>query len=111
MTATINAFLSKYGELSADMLHTATPEELARNLVVSPHDYTAGSTAGDYILVGKAEVSITLFPRAEVVSGQVAALRKQIDDERRDSGLRLLRLERQINNLLCIENAASEVAA
>ena len=108
--STLNVYLSKYSGLNSETLHAATHDEMVRDLIVSPRDYTTGSLTGDYVLVGTAEVQITLKPRADVVAGQVAALRKQIEDERRDSGVRLLRLEQRINSLLCIEGAAQEVA-
>jgi len=104
----LNVYQSKYSSLQGADLTTLTNDHLARGLYITAHDF---SDDKDHVLVGYAEVQITLMPRAEVVSAQVAALRKQIEDEKLRSGMRLLELDRQINSLLCIEGAASEVKA
>ena len=107
MSTTLNAYLTEYCGLNNKDLHALPHEELARGLWVTPHDYTDDK----HILVGHAEVTITLMPRVEVVTQQVEALRKQIEETRMEAGVKVLQLERQINSLLCIEGAANEVTS
>ena len=106
--STLNVYVSQYSHLKGADLHAETQESLAQGLIVTTANFTAEQ---GYTLVGSAEVNITLFPRAEMVARQVDALRKEIEDTRMQAGVRCLQLERQINSLLCIEGAASEVSA
>ena len=104
---TIFAHLSPYSMLAGTDLHAATHDQLARNLYFSPHE----NMAADWLKVGTAQVVVTLAPRADVIAATVAELRRQIEEARADAGVKCMKLEQQINSLLCIENAATEVLA
>jgi len=104
--STLNVYWSRYGStLSADKLDGADQDTLANNLIC----WKPGHAPDDWVLVGTAEVHITLLPRAEVISAQVESLRKQQAEIRADAEVKATRIEQQIQQLLCIENSA-EVA-
>lgn len=103
---TLNAYLTKYSILKGTDLHAESHDRLADGLWVTPHDY---SNDPDYLLVGTAEVQITLMPRADVVNTQVVALRRQAENIKAEAGVAVMRIEQQINSLLAIEGAATEV--
>lgn len=106
--ATINVYLTKYSSLRGADIHAATQDELAKGLWFTWHEFKDDP---DYVLVGTADVTVNLMPRADVVSTQIACLRKQQQTIRAESQAADMRIERQINSLLAIENAASEVQA
>ena len=100
------AFMSKWCGLESDKLHTYTQEQLAHGLYLTAHDNVSDK---DFVLVGAAEMpQIVLFPRAEMVSRQVATLRAEVQQTRAESEARVTDLERQINSLLAIEDCTSE---
>ena len=103
------AYLTEYSSLQGCNLHAQSPERLTSLYLhaLSPKEFQVH----DWLCVGTADVTITLYPRADVVTQHVAALRASMEDERLASGVRLLEFDRKINSLLCIEGAAQEVAA
>ena len=105
--STLYAYLTKYSALTGVDLHSATKEQLVSGLHFSSLDMAAEG----WVKVGEAEVQVTLYSRAEVVGTAVSNLRKQITETKTQAGAQVLLLERQINSLLCIEGAASEVTA
>jgi len=60
--------------------------------------------------VGHADVTFTLLPRADVVTRQVACLRAEASKIKAEAGAAVTRIEAQINSLLAIEGAATEVS-
>ena len=104
---TLNVYLSKYSVHRNADLATLDHETLASDLYITCHEFKDT----DYLLVGTAEVAVTLLPRADVLNGQIKNLRAQIEETRREAGVKVLQLERQINSLLAIEGAAQEIAA
>ena len=100
------AYMNRWCELRGQDLHTL-PHDKLESLHFNRHDWTNDP---DYTLVGHAEVQVTLLPRAECVGRQVATLRAQQQKLRAESEAQVTRIEQQINSLLCIEGAATEVA-
>ena len=94
--ACLNVYMTEYSNLNGTDLNAATHNELVKGLMFINCDM--GSS--DYVLVGHAEVSITLLPRQEVVATQVDALRRQQGELHAKS----IEIDRQINMLLAIEN-------
>ena len=107
--ATLNAYLTKYGSLHGADLHKAKPDDLASGLFFS--DGVWADEDPDYLLVGTAEITVSLKPREDVVKNQIAVLRKQQSDIRAMAEKESTRIEQQINSLLAIEGAANEVQA
>ena len=103
---TLNAYLTKYSSLKSADLHAQTHDTLARELWLSPHDHTDDA---DYVIVGTADVQVHLMPRADVINTQVASLRQQAENIKAEAGVAVMRIEQQINSLLAIEGAATEV--
>ena len=110
MKTTLNAYLTPASALQGRDLHTATPEQLAQYLYFSQVEPGACTPDG-WVHVGTADIAVTLKPRAEYVSTQVAALRQRQRNLRAEAGAEDARLEREINSLLCIEGAVSESAS
>lgn len=97
--STLNVYLTEYSALNRRDIYAVSEQELADGVWFSPRD----SAPDNWVLVGTAEVHITLLPRAEVVSAQVEALREQQAEIRADAEVKANRLEKQIQKLLCIE--------
>jgi hypothetical protein len=98
---TLNAYLSKYSGLRGTDLHKVEPDELARGLWFTTHDY---GNDKDYVLVGTAEVTVTLMPQDAIVSTQIVALRAQQDNIKATAYAQTVEIERQIQSLLAITN-------
>lgn len=103
---TLNVYLTKYSARRSDDLHAVGADKLADGLFFTAHTF---SNDADYVLVGTAKVTISLLPRAEVVSTQLKALREQQQTIRAEAHVAAQRIEQAINSLLAIEGAASEV--
>lgn len=99
---TLNAYLTKYCGLNGVDVHTVDHDTLARCLNFTSHKF---DNDPEWVLVGTAEVTVTLMPRADVVNTQVAVLRKQAENIKAEAGAAVTRIEQQINSLLAIENA------
>ena len=101
-------YLTQYSRLQGKDLHAQTAEQLAEGTHLS----SSPDMSGDgWVKVGEAQVQFALYPRADVVADLVAGYREQITKTHAAAGAVVLRLEGQINSLLCIEGAASEVVA
>lgn len=99
--STVNVYLTEYSALNKRDIYAVPEQELASGLWYCDPENAPDS----WVLVGTAEVHITLHPRAEVVSAQVDSLRKQQAEIRADAEVKANRIEQQIAKLLCIENS------
>lgn len=106
ITTEVFAFSTPYAPVRLDDLAS---DEIARKLCYTTHDM---STSG-YVLVGRGTVTIELEDSDDIVSAQVAILRKQRDQIRADAQGKVNQLEEQIQNLQALnyESANDEIAA
>lgn len=65
----------------------------------------------EYMLVGEAEITITLFPHEDVLKGAVSGLRAQQKKVVADAQAESTRIERQIQSLLAITHETIGSAA
>ena len=100
----INAYLMPHNACYAAGL-ASMPESEVVNVVTLWSGDTAGS---DWLLVGEADVSINLLPRADVVVAKVAVLRAEQSRVRADAEMTSRRLEQQIQSLLAISYEAPD---
>jgi hypothetical protein len=107
MGTKLNCYLSEYSSLRGQDLSKCTPEQLAKGLHHTSHFFSDMN----YVLVGHADVTVTLLPRGEAINRQVVSLRKQQTKIRAEAQAAANRIEQQINSLLAIEGAATEVSA
>lgn len=103
---TLNAFLTKYSDLAGHDLATCSQEELGKGLWTTSLEYDNDPS---YVHVGFVDATFTLLPRADVVNRQIAALRQEQQRVRAEAAVSDTRIEAQINSLLAIEGAATEV--
>jgi glycine cleavage system H lipoate-binding protein len=98
---TVNVYLSKYDGMRAADLTKATQEQLAR-LTLNNSEWIKKDN--DYVLVGTAEVTVTLMPQDAIVQTQIVALRAQQDNIKATAHAHTVEIERQIQSLLAITN-------
>ena len=60
----------------------------------------------DYVEFGTAEITLTLHDRKTITVQAVATLRAEAEKLRAETGAKLTEIDRQINELLAIENGA-----
>lgn len=90
------------------------PEDLAGDDIAKKLFYTTHNMTGSgYVLVGRGTISIEIEDHGDIVAGQVAVLRSQLDKVRTESWEKIRSLEDKIRNLqaLTYEPANDEVAA
>jgi hypothetical protein len=85
ITATLPAWLPSYTSVD-DLMAAVLKGNTAR--VVDMPMYTItnmGKGSDPYTLIGEAEITLTLKPRDELVTAQVAALQRELQAERAES--------------------------
>lgn len=99
ITATTTAWLPSHS--SASVLDDK-PENALNALAFTHYDMT-----DQWARVGTAEITVTLDPPSEVVGRQVAILREALRDHRAKAEREQQAIQRQINELLAIENTTT----
>lgn len=99
ITGQINVYLSPYSNLSMNDYDKA--KDVAQFL------FFKDKPTGEYTLVGKADISITFSPRADIVANKVDVLRTELQTVRAKAQLKANEIEQQIQNLLAITNEVS----
>ncbi len=72
--------------------------------------YSDHKTFSDWVLVGEATISVSLYSREEITSGLIASLRAQQQEIRAKAQASITALDDRINNLLAITNQLEEFA-
>ena len=78
-------------------LHSMEHDQLLDMMVITNSDFSERWT-----LVGTADVQVTLLPPNDMVASQVAALRKQIDEARKQADHTIALCEDKIRSLQCL---------
>ena len=99
--ATVKAYLTKYSAHRAHDLGALSEQDLAEAVFVTPYP------CEDWTEVGSVEMTVHLYPRADVVASQIAAMRKEQADNNAAAIKRNTELERAIQSLLAIEHTAA----
>jgi hypothetical protein len=107
--ATLFVHLSPYQGLTPADLLGKSHDELTQCLHISPSEKIGGDYLGvPYMLVGTAEVALTMNDTAGIVRVTIAAMRAQQQTIRANAEVEAGRIEVQIGKMLAITN---EVAA
>lgn len=101
---TVNVYLYKHDSMRAGDLRKATQEQLAA-LTLNNSDWIKKDK--DYVLVGTAEVTVTLMPQDAIVQTQIVALRARQRNIKATAHAQTVEIERQIQSLLAIANEVS----
>jgi hypothetical protein len=103
--ATLFAHLSPYQLLTPADLLAKTHDELTQCLHFSTSEKLDGDYMGvPYMLVGKAEVTLTMYDTAAIVGVTIAAMRAKQQTIRANAEVEAGRIEMQISKMLAITN-------
>ena len=97
ITGTTKAWLTENSAAGPQDIAEGNPQ-LIQAAAYSMHDMTSAG----WVLVGTAEVTLTVDDMDTVVTNQVAALRAQITNVRAEAENKATQLERQVQQLLAI---------
>jgi hypothetical protein len=104
ISATLNAFASSQWRLDQLMacLKRGDRESAVDELSFSLSDMTSGECP--WILVGKADVSVTLIPQDELVASQLRSLKAELDHARAEWLTKQKQIVERINKLQALTN-------
>lgn len=104
VTATVTAYVSPHSSLSpADL---AKPGSVSNLTFWGKHMDDSAAKMG-YTKVGTAQITVTLIEQNELIANKIEALKGEAAGIRAEATAKCTRIEKQIQNLLCIENGAS----
>jgi hypothetical protein len=103
--ATLFAHLSPYQGLTPADLIGKSHDELTQCLHIGASEKICGDYMGvPYMLVGEAEVTLTMYDTAAIVGVTIAAMRAQQKTIRANAEVEARRIEVQIGKMLAITN-------
>lgn len=98
ITGQTNAYLGQYSRLSMD--------DYDKTEAVDQFTF-CNELGSEYVLIGRANITITLIPRADAVSNAVETLRAELAQSRADAQMNENRIVGKISKLLAITNEAA----
>lgn len=102
ITGTIDAWLTGTRETLDGVLREEDAQERLSRFGYSSYDMATGSYP--WVKVGTAEITITLFPREQVVAEQIRVLNDELQKERAESQMKQNAILDRIGKLQSLEN-------